>query len=76
MDGVGISRGGDGANALEVDVAEAPLLDTGVLVVERTLVRHSSNGTPSTALGAGGEALATIFDPAGNAQGLYQEPRR
>jgi predicted enzyme related to lactoylglutathione lyase len=32
--------------------------------------------TPKTPLGEGGEAYATVFDPAGNIVGVYQEPRR
>ena len=32
--------------------------------------------TPRTPIGPSGDAFATIYDPAGNLLGLYQEPPR
>ena len=48
--------------------------------IEATLKKVAAAGgrvaTPLTPLSAGGEAYATIFDPAGSLIGLYQQPGR
>ena len=63
-----------------------PLREPGLLVyvmvddLEATLKKVTAGGgglgTPPTPLGAAGEAFATIFDPAGNQIGVYQERSR
>ncbi len=66
-------------------VGRPPSREAGMLTyvmvddLDTTLQKVAAAGgrvaTPKTALGKGGEAYATVFDPAGNVIGVYQEPR-
>jgi len=66
-------------------VGRPPAREPGILTyvmvdsIEATLKKALAAGgqpvTPFTKIGPGGDAFATLRDPAGNVLGLYQEPR-
>ncbi len=66
-------------------LGRSPMREAGMLTyvmvdsIEATLKKVAAAGgkvaTPATPLGPGGQAFATVLDPAGNLVGLYQDGR-